>query len=59
MTKPNGLPPRFRYKREAAGFLCLSPRPLEKHPTYETGPVYQKLGGRVIYSFEDFESWAN
>ncbi|MEM8771313.1 MAG: helix-turn-helix domain-containing protein [Pseudomonadota bacterium] len=59
MTNPNGLPPRFLYTKEAARFLCLSPRTLEKHRTYGTGPTYRKLGGRVVYSIDDLEAWAN
>jgi len=37
-----------RYVRtpEAARFLGLSGRTLEKHRTYGTGPRYSKLGGR-------------
>ncbi|MDB5725442.1 MAG: transcriptional regulator, partial [Novosphingobium sp.] len=32
---------------------------LEKHRTYGTGPAYRKLGGRVVYSLEDLQAWAN
>ena len=42
---------------QAAQFLSLSARTLEKHRTYGTGPAYHKLGGRVVYSIEDLESW--
>lgn len=59
MTNPNNLPPRFLYTKEAARFLCLSPRTLEKHRTYGTGPAYRKLGGRVVYSIDDLEVWAD
>ena len=44
---------------EAARFLGLSGRTLEKHRTYGTGPAYRKLGGRVVYSLEDLQDWAN
>ena len=44
-----GLPPRFLRTPEAARFLGLSGRTLEKHRTYGTGPAYRKLGGRVVY----------
>lgn len=53
------LPPRFLRTKEAAEFLSLSARTLEKHRTYGTGPAYRKLGGRVVYSVEDLETWAN
>lgn len=52
------LPPRFLRTKEAAQFLSLSARTLEKHRTYGTGPAYRKLGGRVVYSVEDLEAWA-
>lgn len=51
------LPPRYLRTKEAAVFLSLSPRTLEKHRTYGTGPAYRKLGGRVVYSVEDLQSW--
>lgn len=52
------LPPNYLRTKEAATFLSLSPRTLEKHRTYGTGPTYKKLGGRVVYSVEDLQSWA-
>jgi len=54
-----GLPPRFLRTPEAARFLGLSDRTLEKHRTYGTGPGYRKLGGRVVYSIEDLQTWAD
>jgi predicted DNA-binding transcriptional regulator AlpA len=54
-----GLPPRFLRTPEAARFLGLSGRTLEKHRTYGTGPTYRKIGGRVIYALEDLKSWAD
>jgi predicted DNA-binding transcriptional regulator AlpA len=60
MPDPNaGLPPRFLGTPEAARFLSLSGRTLEKHRTYGTGPAYRKLGGRVVYALEDLEAWAD
>ena len=52
------LPPRFLRTKEAAHFLSLSARTLEKHRTYGTGPAYRKLGGRVVYAIDDLEGWA-
>lgn len=52
------LPPRFLRTKEAAEFLSLSARTLEKHRTYGTGPSYRKLGGRVVYAIDDLEAWA-
>jgi predicted DNA-binding transcriptional regulator AlpA len=54
-----GLPPRFLRTPEAARFLGLSGRTLEKHRTYGTGPTYRKIGGRVIYALDDLKSWAD
>lgn len=44
---------------EAARYLGLSYRTLEKHRTYGTGPVYRKLGGRIVYDPEDLKTWAD
>lgn len=57
-SNPAGLPPRFLRTPEAARFLSLSGRTLEKHRTYGTGPAYRKLGGRVVYSIDDLQAWA-
>jgi len=54
-----GLPPRFLRTPEAARFLSLSGRTLEKHRTYGTGPTYRKIGGRVVYSVDDLKAWAD
>ncbi|SKA40346.1 transcriptional regulator, AlpA family [Enhydrobacter aerosaccus] len=54
-----GLPPRYLRTSEAARFLSLSDRTLEKHRTYGTGPKYRKIGGRVVYTVEDLQTWAN
>lgn len=53
------LPPRFLRTKEAADFLSLSARTLEKHRTYGTGPAYRKLGGRVVYAIDDLQAWAD
>jgi predicted DNA-binding transcriptional regulator AlpA len=53
------LPPRYLRTPEAARFLGLSGRTLEKHRTYGTGPRYSKLGGRVVYRLEDLQAWAD
>ncbi|RWQ81901.1 MAG: DNA-binding protein [Mesorhizobium sp.] len=55
----SGLPPRFLRTPEAARFLGLSGRTLEKHRTYGTGPSYRKLGGRVVYAIDDLQAWAD
>ena len=54
-----GLPPRYLRTPEAARFLGLSGRTLEKHRTYGTGPTYRKLGGRVVYALDDLKAWVD
>ena len=49
---------RYLKTPEAAARLGLSPRTLEKHRCYGTGPAYHKLGGSVVYSEEELEAWA-
>lgn len=53
------LPPRFLRTPEAARHLGLSGRTLEKHRCYGTGPVYRKIGGRVVYAVSDLQAWAD
>ncbi|WP_448190889.1 helix-turn-helix transcriptional regulator [Azospirillum sp. sgz301742] len=57
--KTGGLPPRFLRTPEAARFLGLSTRTMEKHRLYGTGPRYRKIGGRVVYAVEDLKTWAD
>lgn len=52
------LPPRLLRTAEAARYLGLSGRTLEKHRTYGTGPTYRKIGGRVVYAIDDLQGWA-
>jgi len=60
MPDPNaGLPPRYLRTAEAARFLGLSPRTLEKHRIYGTGPAYRKIGARVVYAVADLNAWAD
>ena len=53
-----GLPPAYLRTADAARFLGLSGRTLERHRTYGTGPAYRKLGGRVVYALDDLKAWA-
>jgi predicted DNA-binding transcriptional regulator AlpA len=53
------IPPRYLRTPEAARFLGLSGRTLEKHRTYGTGPSYSKIGGRVVYAVEDLQAWVS
>jgi hypothetical protein len=42
---------------EAAGYLKLSPRTLEKFRVIGGGPRFRKLGRRVVYGVKDLECW--
>jgi predicted DNA-binding transcriptional regulator AlpA len=53
------LPQRYLRTPEAARFVGLSIRTLEKHRIYGTGPRYSKLGGRVVYRVEDLQAWVD
>jgi hypothetical protein len=60
MSEPSAsLPLRYLRTLEAARFLSLSGRTLEKHRTYGTGPAYRKIGGRVVYAVDDLKAWAD
>nr|WP_278741688.1 TrbG/VirB9 family P-type conjugative transfer protein [Acetobacter fabarum] len=52
-----GLPPRFLRTPDAARFLGISIRTLEKHRNYGTGPTYRKIGGRIVYALPDLQGW--
>lgn len=56
-NEPDPAWPRFVRTEEAARLLDLSPRTLEKHRCGGTGPVYRKLGGRVVYTIADLRAW--
>lgn len=53
------IPPRYLRTPEAARFLSLSHRTLEKHRCYGTGPRYSKVGGRVVYAVADLQAWVD
>ncbi|MYA97610.1 MAG: helix-turn-helix domain-containing protein [Nitrospinae bacterium] len=44
--------------REAADWLGLSPRTLERYRVSGDGPVFHHFGGRVRYLRDDLEAWA-
>ena len=50
---------RYLSNDEAAAFLHLSPRTLEKQRVIGGGPKFRKFGRRVVYAIDDLESWAN
>jgi hypothetical protein len=50
------IAPRYLRTPDAATHLGLSPRTLEKHRCYGTGPLFRRLGGRVVYAIEELGS---
>jgi hypothetical protein len=50
--------PRYLATPDAAIHLGLSARTLEKHRCYGTGPIFRKLGGKVVYAIDDLDAWA-
>ena len=53
------LATRYVRTHEAARILGISPRTLEKYRCHGSGPTFRKLGGRVVYSLDDLQEWAN
>ncbi len=55
------VPPErvFLNNDEAAQFLNLSPRTLEKQRVIGGGPRFRKFGRRVLYAVTDLKVWAN
>ncbi|WP_428994889.1 helix-turn-helix domain-containing protein [Escherichia coli] len=44
---------------EAADYLRLSPRTLEKQRVIGGGPKFRKFGRRVMYAVSDLDAWAD
>ena len=49
---------RYLTNAEAAAWLKLSPRTLEKQRVIGGGPRFRKFGRRVLYAVADLEQWA-
>ena len=43
--------------RDAAAYLALSPRTLEKWRTRGVGPAYSRIGRRVVYRRDDLDEF--
>lgn len=52
-------PQRYLTNDEAAGYLRLSPRTLEKQRVIGGGPKFRKFGRRVMYAAADLDAWAD
>ena len=56
---PDASNPEFLTTDEAAVFLRLSPRTLEKQRVLGGGPRFRKFGARVVYARTDLRTWAD
>lgn len=52
-------PQRYLTNDEAAAYLRLSPRTLEKQRVIGGGPRFRKFGRRVMYAIADLDAWAD
>ncbi|QNG76956.1 hypothetical protein GPNADHDJ_01139 [Stenotrophomonas maltophilia] len=52
-------PQRYLTNDEAAEYLRLSPRTLEKQRVIGGGPKFRKFGRRVMYAVSDLDAWAD
>jgi hypothetical protein len=50
---------QFLDTAQAADFLNISPRTLEKHRVTGGGPQFRKFGSRVLYAAADLQAWAD
>jgi hypothetical protein len=51
-------PQRYLTNDEAADYLRLSPRTMEKQRVFGSGPKFRKFGRRVMYAVADLDAWA-
>ena len=57
-TSMSGQSTRYLGTREAAAFLGLSPRTLDRYRVTGEGPAFHKFGSRILYAQADLEEWA-
>ncbi|MCY4441147.1 MAG: helix-turn-helix domain-containing protein [Deltaproteobacteria bacterium] len=55
----NGNGTKYLNTREAAAWLNLSPRTLDRYRMSGDRPVFHRFGGRVRYLVADLEAWAS
>ncbi len=51
--------PRYLTPRQAADWLGLSVRTLDRYRASGEGPVFHRFGGRIRYLREDLQAWAD
>ena len=57
-TSMSGQPTKYLGTREAAAFLGLSPRTLDRYRVTGEGPAFHRFGSRILYARDDLEAWA-
>ncbi len=57
-TSMSEQPTHYLGTREAAAFLRLSPRTLDRYRVTGEGPAFHKFGTRIRYAHADLEDWA-
>ena len=57
-TSVNNTATEYLGTREAAAFLRLSPRTLDRYRVTGEGPAFHKFGARILYARDDLQSWA-
>ena len=57
--REQSLPPFLLDERDAADYLGLSVRLLQKYRQSGDGPVFLKIGRMVRYRVDDLRSWAS
>ena len=55
----NGNGRKYFSTREAAEWLGLSPRTLDRYRVSGGGPAFHRFGSRVRYLAEDLDDWAS
>ena len=55
----NGNGTKYLSTREAAAWLGLSPRTLDRYRVSGEGPAFHRFGSRVRYLAADLDDWAS
>lgn len=56
-TQPEAPGNSYKIEKEAADYVRLSPRTLQRHRQQGTGPLFTKAGHRVLYRQSDLDDW--
>lgn len=60
MTHPNKMAAKYLRTPDAAEYLGIGQSTLERKRIDGTGPVFRRLGGKIItYCIDDLDAWAS